>query len=39
MSDDVSIFNNRNAVGVPSEKRLTKLGQSLASSSTSRLVS
>lgn len=38
MSNDVSIFNNRNAVGVASEKRLTKLGQSLASSSTNRRI-
>jgi hypothetical protein len=38
MSNDVSIFNNRNAVGVRSEQRLTKLGQTLASSSTSRRI-
>jgi hypothetical protein len=38
MSNDVSIFNNRNAVGVRSEQRLTKLGQALASSSTSRRI-
>lgn len=38
MSNDVSIFNNRNAVGVASEKRLTKLGQTLASSSTNRRI-
>lgn len=38
MSNEVSIFNNRNAVGVASEKRLTKLGQTLASASTSRRI-
>jgi len=38
MSNDVSIFNSRNAVGVRSEQRLTKLGQTLASSSTSRRI-
>jgi hypothetical protein len=38
MANDVSIFNNRNAVGVASEKRLTKLGQTLASSSTARRI-
>lgn len=38
MSNEVSIFNNRNAVGVRSEQRLTKLGQSLASSSTTRRI-
>lgn len=38
MSNDVSIFNNRNAVGVRSEQRLTKLGQALASSSTARRI-
>ncbi len=38
MSNEVSIFNNRNAVGVASEKRLTKLGQTLASSSTTRRI-
>lgn len=37
MSNEVSIFNSR-AVGVRSEQRLTKLGQSLASSSTSRRI-
>jgi len=38
MTNEVSIFNNRNAVGVRSEQRLTKLGQSLASSSTNRRI-
>jgi len=38
MSNEVSIFNNRNAVGVASEKRLTKLGQTLATASTSRRI-
>ena len=38
MTNEVSIFNNRNAVGVASEKRLTKLGQTLASSSTARRI-
>lgn len=38
MANEVSIFNNRNAVGVASEKRLTKLGQTLASSSTARRI-
>jgi hypothetical protein len=38
MSNEVSIFNNRNAVGVRSEQRLTKLGQTLATSSTARRI-
>lgn len=38
MSNEVSIFNSRNAVGVRSEQRLTKLGKSLASSSTNRRI-
>jgi hypothetical protein len=38
MANDISIFNNRNAVGVRSEQRLTKLGQTLASSSTTRRI-
>jgi hypothetical protein len=38
MSNDVSIFRNKNAVGVSSERRLTKLGQSIASTSINRRI-
>ena len=37
MSNEVSIFRNKD-VGVPSERRLTKLGQSLAAASTNRRI-
>jgi hypothetical protein len=38
MANEVSIFRNKDVVGVSSERRLTKLGQSLASASTNRRI-